>query len=83
MLFFIDESWQTTQDKKYKVGILAATQIKSHDFNKCSQGIYQVKLNHLGHEGSDVEIKGNGIFRRYVFDLESKGIVSKELLTTV
>lgn len=79
MLFFIDESWQTTQDKKYKVGILAATQIKSHDFNKCSQEIYQFKLKHLGHEGSDVEIKGNGIFRRYVFDLESKGIVSKEL----
>ena len=41
MLFFIDESWQSTKDEKYKVGVLAAVQIKSHD------GI-QESANHPG-----------------------------------
>lgn len=79
MLFFIDESWQATPDKKYKVGILAATQMKDHDFNQCSQDVYQLKVKHLGYAAGNLELKGNGIFRRYVFGLEAKGIVSKEL----
>lgn len=37
MLFFLDESWQVTKNEKYKVGILAAVQIKSHDYNECSK----------------------------------------------
>ena len=79
MLFYIDESWQTTKDVKHKVGILAAVQIKSHDFNACSQQIYTLKRQHLGVAAGDKEIKGNGIFRNYVFDLESKGVISREL----
>ena len=79
MLFFIDESWQATNDGKYKVGILAATQIKSHDYNECSQRIYFLKTSHLGNSAGDKEIKGAGIFRNYLFDLEAKGIVSREL----
>ena len=79
MLFYIDESWQTTKDAKHKVGILAAVQIKNHDFNACSQQFYSFKCKHLSIPAGDREIKGNSIFRSYVFDLESKGIVSKEL----
>jgi hypothetical protein len=33
----------------------------------------------LGIPAGNKEIKGNGIFRNYLFDLEAKGIVSREL----
>ena len=79
MLFFLDESWQTTDDGKYKLGILAAVQIKSHDYNECSKQLYCLKAKHLGVPAGNKEIKGNGIFRNYLFELEAKGIVSREL----
>ena len=79
MLFFIDESWQTTKDGKFKVGILAATQIKSYDYNECSKQVFFLKTKHLGVSAGNKEIKGNGIFRNYLFDLEAKGITSREL----
>lgn len=79
MLFFIDESWQSTHDNRYKVGILSALQIKSHDFNECSKQIYSLKIKHLGSRAGDIEIKGREILRNYLFGLESKGIQSKEL----
>lgn len=79
MLFFLDESWQVTKNEKYKVGILAAVQIKSHDYNECSKQFYVLKSKHLGAAAGNKEIKGNGIFRNYLFDLEAKSIVSREL----
>jgi hypothetical protein len=80
MLFFIDESWQSTCDGKYKVGVLSAIQIKSHDFNECSMQIYNLKLKHLGFKAaSEFEIKGKDVFKNYVFKLESKGIPSNIL----
>lgn len=79
MLFFIDESWQSTHDNKYKVGVLSAVQIKSHDFNDCSKQIYSLKVKHLGVRAGDIEIKGREILRNYLFELEAKGIPSKEL----
>jgi len=79
MLFFVDESWQTTKDNKFKVGVLSAIQIKSHDFNECSQHIYNLKARHLGFNAGDIEIKGRSILRAYLFKLESKGIPSREL----
>lgn len=79
MLFFIDESWQATHDKKYKAGVLSAVQIKSHDFNDCSKQIYNLKIKHLDNRAGDIEIKGREILRNYLFELESKGIQSKEL----
>lgn len=79
MLFFIDESWQSTKDEKYKVGVLAAVQIKSHDFNKCSQEIYQLKKTQLGHQAGNLELKGRNVLRHYLFRLESTGVRVKEL----
>lgn len=79
MLFFIDESWQSTYNNKYKVGVLSAVQIKSHDFNDCSKQVYSLKVKHLGNRAGDIEIKGREILRNYLFELESKGIPSKEL----
>lgn len=79
MLFFIDESWQSTHDNKYKIGVLSALQIKSHDFNECSKQIYNLKVKHLGNRAGDIEIKGREILRNYLFELEARGIESKEL----
>jgi len=79
MLFFIDESWQTTEDGKYKVGVLATLQIKSHDFNLFSQDIYKIKGQHLGFPAANRELKGNQLLRKYVFGLEKDGVKSNEL----
>jgi len=79
MLFFIDESWQQTKDGKYKVGVLGVVQIKCHDYNQCSNEIYNLKKNVLGYDAGNIEIKGKAIFRNYLFKLESKGIISNEL----
>jgi len=74
MLFFIDESWQWTRNKKYRVGVLSAAQIKSHDFNECSTQIISLKLKHLGYNSRDNELKGKELLKNYLFSLESKGI---------
>jgi len=79
MLFFIDESWQSTCNKKYKAGVLSAIQIKSHDFNECSSYIYALKIKHLGTKYSNTEIKGKELLKNYLFKLESQGIESKGL----
>lgn len=80
MLFFIDESWQTTEDGKNKVGVLSAAQIQSHKFNEISTNFFKLKTQHLGSGAGDVEIKGHNILREYLFNLEQKkGVPSKEL----
>jgi len=79
MLFFIDESWQVSKNNKYKVGVLSAVQLKSYDFNECSQQIYKLKLKNLGSSAGSIELKGRQVLRRYLFKLESEGIQSMEL----
>jgi len=79
MLFFIDESWQQTARGDVKVGVLAAFQVKAHDFNEFSRHIYQLKATHIGPPAGNTEIKGKHIFRDYLFNLEQKGIKSNEL----
>ncbi|MBF0565505.1 MAG: DUF3800 domain-containing protein [Nitrospirae bacterium] len=77
MLFFIDESWQSTLDNQYKVGVLSAIQINSCDFNECSQKIFKLKSTYLGFNSG--EINGKELFKNYLFNLELKGIKSKGL----
>jgi hypothetical protein len=79
MLFFIDESWQSTRNKKYKAGVLLAIQIKSHDFNECSSQIFNLKIKHLGFRSHDTELKGKDLLKNFCFRLESKGIISNGL----
>ncbi|MDD5008944.1 MAG: DUF3800 domain-containing protein [Syntrophorhabdaceae bacterium] len=79
MLFFIDESWQTTSDGKLKIGVLSALQMKSHDFNECSLELFKLKTTHLGHAAANKEIKGMHSLRNYLFRLEASGIKSNEL----
>lgn len=79
MLFFIDESWQSTRDRKYKVGVLSAVQVKSHDFNKCSKEIYVLKTDYLVQKNAALELKGRSCLRSYLFKLEQKGVRSREL----
>lgn len=79
MLFFIDESWQSTSNKKYKVGVLSAIQIKSQDFNECSNQIFNIKVKHLGIKSIYTELKGKELLKNYFFRLEEKGISSNGL----
>lgn len=79
MLFFIDESWQQTRNKEFKAGVLLAIQIKSHDFNDCSNQIFSLKLKHLGYRSRDTELKGKDLLKNFCFKLESKGIKSNGL----
>ncbi len=79
MLFFIDESWQSTCDNKYKVGVLSAIQIQSHDFNECSSKIFGLKVQHLGYKNLEIELKGKEFLKNYLFKLEAKSIQSDKL----
>lgn len=79
MLFFIDESWQSTSNKRFKVGVLSAIQLKSHDFNECSTQISNLKVKHLGHKNIYTELKGKDLLKSYFFKLEERGISSDGL----
>ncbi|MBK8870354.1 MAG: DUF3800 domain-containing protein [Elusimicrobia bacterium] len=79
MLFFIDESWQTTEDRRFKAGVLSAIPIDSTDFNRVSQDIYGLKRKHLGYDVAPLEIKGHKLLKRYYFRLEKKGVRSEQL----
>lgn len=77
MLFFIDESWQSSLNKKHKVGVLSAMQINSRDFNECSKQIYRLKSAFLGVNSG--EIKGKDLFKNFYFKLEARCIKSNGL----
>jgi len=79
VLFFIDESWQATKNKEYKVAVLAAVQIESHCFNDCSTQIFGLKIKSLGYGAKDTEIKGKEFLKNYYFKLEARGIRSAQL----
>ncbi|MBI3313747.1 MAG: DUF3800 domain-containing protein [Candidatus Omnitrophica bacterium] len=80
MLFFLDESWQTSNDEKRQAGVLSAISIKSHDFNKCSTDIFNIKVKHIGYDAAKLELKGRGILKPYFFkQLQEKGIESVQL----
>ncbi len=72
MLFFIDESWQLSEDKKYKAGVLCAIPIDSQNFNDFSVQLFNLKKKHLGYENGNLEIKGHRLLKRYYFKLEKK-----------
>ncbi len=61
------------------VGVLSAIQIGSHDFNQCSNQIFNLKIKHLGHKAADTELKGKDLLKNFFFKLESKGIKSDGL----
>ncbi|MBI5243204.1 MAG: DUF3800 domain-containing protein [Elusimicrobia bacterium] len=79
MLLFIDESWQQSDDRKYKAGVLAAVAIASQQFNEISTEVRGLKCKHLGFQADGLELKGNKIFQRYYFRLEKKGVPSNQL----
>jgi Protein of unknown function (DUF3800) len=79
MLFFIDESWQSTKDNKYKAGVLSAIQIKSHVFNECSMSLHKLKIKHLGYKCGETELKGKHLLSNFAFKLEASGTKSHNL----
>jgi hypothetical protein len=80
MLIFIDESWQSSESHpKDKICVLSAVAIGSNDFNEYSRQIWNFKVKHLGPKCGDAEIKGQEIFKKFLFRLEWKGIKSHQL----
>lgn len=79
MLFFIDESWQTSPDGKRQAGVLSAVALKSHNFNKCSQDIFSLRVKHSGYDAAKLELKGRSVLKPYLFKLETSGVKSIQL----
>lgn len=73
MLFFIDESWQTTQSKRFAVGVLAAVAIPEEVFNEFSINAYVMKRKCFGQVADTYEFKGTSLFSRSSFKLEKSG----------
>ncbi len=80
MLFFIDESWQSTPDQQYKAGVLSAIALQSQDFNSISQQVRGLKQRWLGFQAADLELKGAKLLQRYYFRLEQRGVDSSQQL---
>lgn len=79
MLFFIDESWQHTTDKRYRVGILSAIPLNSKDYNDISVEVFNLRRRRLGPRRANEELKGYRIFKKYFFRMEKKGITNNHL----
>ena len=73
MLFFIDESWQSTKSKRFSVGVLAAVAIPEEVFNEFSINSYVLKRKCFGQAADDYEFKGSALFSRACFKLEKHG----------
>ena len=63
MLFFIDESWQLSEDRKHKAGVLSAIAMPSNRFNEISQEVFNLKKKHLGYQAGNLELKGHKLFQ--------------------
>jgi hypothetical protein len=81
MLIFFDESFRkskTITDKS--IGILCGIGIPEHELYKINSDIFHLKLKHFGgDQAKSMEIKGKELFKNYVFELEAKGLKSKNL----
>jgi hypothetical protein len=72
MLFFIDESWQSSSDGKSKVCVLSAIQLNSQEFNKCSVEIFNLKIKQLGYNSINSELKGKDLLKKYFLILKRR-----------
>lgn len=82
MLIFLDESFRenNSQSKPAPFGVLAGVSLREDALTAIAQDVYQLKYKHLGAEfAKDGEIKGKELTKRYAFNLEAKGIESKNL----
>ena len=81
MLIYFDESFRKSKTAADKpVGILLGIAIKEEDLSQIVADIFHLKVNHFGYEAAQkFEIKGAECFKNWVFRLQQKGIISKNL----
>lgn len=81
MLIFFDESFRESLEYKDRsLGALCGIGIPERQLSRVANDVYQLKLKHMGADfARDEEIKGKDLFKNYVFNLQAKGIPSKNL----
>jgi hypothetical protein len=81
MIFFFDESFrESLTHSGVSLGALCGVGIPEAQLRRVSEDIYEMKHKHFDIDFARTsEIKGKEIFKNYVFALQKKGIVSKNL----
>lgn len=81
MIFFFDESFrESLAHPGVSLGALCGVGIPEGQLRRVSEDIYEMKHKHFDIDfARDEEIKGRELFKNYVFALQKKGIVSKNL----
>lgn len=81
MLLFFDETFrkhETLPDVTF--GALCGIAIPESEFREVANDVYRLKLKHFGAEfAADHELKGKELLKNWVFRLEAKGEVSRNL----
>jgi hypothetical protein len=81
MIFFFDESFRESLGHPgVSLGALCGVGIPEAQLRRVGDDIYELKHKHLDIDfARDGEIKGKELFKNYVFALQKKGIVSRNL----
>lgn len=81
MIFFFDESFrESLAHPGVSLGALCGVGIPEAQLRRVADDIYELKHQHLDIDFARTgEIKGKELFKNYVFALQKKGIVSKNL----
>src|ERR1017187_7097079 len=81
MLFFFDESFrESLAHPGVSLGALCGVGVPEAQLRRTADDIYELKRRYFGSEfARNSEIKGKELFKNYVFTLQKKGIVSRNL----
>lgn len=81
MLFFFDESFRESVTRPgVSLGALCGVGVPEAQLRRVADDIYELKHKHFDLEfARSSEIKGKELFKNYVFALQKKGVVSKNL----
>ena len=81
MLIFFDESFRASRKHaNISLGVMCGIAIPEQDLARVARDVYALKVKHLGgNYGAEREIKGKELFKPFAFNLEQKGIRSKNL----
>jgi hypothetical protein len=81
MFIFFDETFrQSLSDHKRPFGALCGIALPEKNLHSIAHDVYLIKYKHLGAEfAKDSEIKGKDLLKNYVWNLEEKGLQSRNL----
>jgi Protein of unknown function (DUF3800) len=81
MLIFFDETFrESLRHSDVSLGALCGIGIRESELSRVESDVFQLKYKHMGSDyARNHEIKGKDLLKNYVFKLEAKGIISKNL----